>query len=135
MLLDPRPGEHVADLCAAPGGKTMQIAAAGATVTAIDLSAARLDRVRENLSRTGLNATLVIGDALNWRPDAPLDAVLLDAPCSATGTIRRHPDVAWTKRPDDIVRLAARAGVGLEIEGLTQRRVGNGRAERVQGCH
>ena len=107
MLLDPRPGEHVADLCAAPGGKTMQIAAAGATVTAIDLSAARLDRVRENLSRTGLNATLVMGDALDWRPDAPLDAVLLDAPCSATGTIRRHPELPFLRDGGGLAELTA----------------------------
>ena len=107
VLLDPRPGEHVADLCAAPGGKTMQIAAAGATVTAIDLSAARLDRVRENLSRTGLNATLVMGDALDWRPDAPLDAVLLDAPCSATGTIRRHPELPFLRDGGGIAELTA----------------------------
>jgi 16S rRNA (cytosine967-C5)-methyltransferase len=88
-----RPGERVADLCAAPGGKTLQLAAAGAAVTAVDVSADRMVRVAQNLARTGLAATLVTADALTWQPDAPFDAVLLDAPCSATGTIRRHPDL------------------------------------------
>jgi 16S rRNA (cytosine967-C5)-methyltransferase len=92
-VLDPQPGERIADLCAAPGGKTLQLAAAGAQVTAVDISEPRLARVAENLARCGLQATLVAGDALGWRPDQPLDAVLLDAPCSATGTIRRHPEL------------------------------------------
>ena len=92
-VLDPRPGETVADLCAAPGGKTLQLAAAGARVTALDISQSRLARVAENLARCGLTARIVAGDALTWRPDAPLDAVLLDAPCSASGTIRRHPEL------------------------------------------
>ncbi len=92
-VLDPQPGETVADLCAAPGGKTLQLAAAGARVTALDISASRLARVAENLARCGLAAEIVAGDALTWRPGAPLDAVLLDAPCSATGTIRRHPEL------------------------------------------
>ncbi|MEM6662834.1 MAG: transcription antitermination factor NusB [Pseudomonadota bacterium] len=86
-------GRRVLDLCAAPGGKTMQLAAAGADVTALDLSAERLGRVAQNLDRTGLEATLVEADALTWSPDQPFDAVVLDAPCSATGTIRRHPDL------------------------------------------
>ena len=107
MALDPRPGERIADLCAAPGGKTMQIAAAGAAVTAIDLSAARLARVEENLSRTGLSATLVAGDALDWRPEAALDGVLLDAPCSATGTIRRHPELPLIRDGGGIADLTA----------------------------
>lgn len=98
-------GLSVADLCAAPGGKTLQLAAAGATVTAIDRSARRLRRVSENLARTGLTATLMDADATEWRPDSPMDAVLLDAPCSATGTIRRHPDVARHKRPADVEAL------------------------------
>lgn len=91
--LHARPGERVADLCAAPGGKTLQLAAVGAAVTAVDVSADRMARVAQNLSRTGLTATLVTADALVWQPEAPFDAVLLDAPCSATGTIRRHPDL------------------------------------------
>lgn len=92
-LLDPQPDERIADLCAAPGGKTLQLAAAGARVTAVDISPARLRRVAENLKRCGLTADLVAADALDWRPDTPPDAILLDAPCSATGTIRRHPDL------------------------------------------
>ncbi|MFC7705731.1 RsmB/NOP family class I SAM-dependent RNA methyltransferase [Plastorhodobacter daqingensis] len=106
-LLDPRPGERIADLCAAPGGKTMQLAAAGATVTAVDLSAQRMERVRENLRRTGLEADLVVADATQWRPAAPLDAVVLDAPCSATGTIRRHPDLPFVKDGSEISALVA----------------------------
>ncbi|WP_234854117.1 RsmB/NOP family class I SAM-dependent RNA methyltransferase [Paracoccus everestensis] len=96
-LLDPKPGERIADLCAAPGGKTLQLAAAGAQVAAVDISPARLRRVAENLRRCDLDADLVAADALEWRPDAPLDAVLLDAPCSATGTIRRHPDLPFLR--------------------------------------
>lgn len=81
------------DLCAAPGGKTMQLAAAGWQVTALDKSARRLERLRENLKRTRLEADVVAADALAWQPDAPFDAILIDAPCTATGTCRRHPDV------------------------------------------
>ncbi len=92
-VLAVQPGERVLDLCAAPGGKTMQLAAAGANVTALDLSEHRLERVRENLSRCGLSATIVAADALTWDGPRDFDAVLLDAPCSATGTIRRHPDL------------------------------------------
>ncbi len=106
-LLNPRPGERVLDLCAAPGGKTMQMAAAGATVTALDISAQRLARLEENLARTELEAKIVVADALEWRPDAPFDAVLLDAPCSATGTIRRHPDLPFTRTGKDIKPLFA----------------------------
>ncbi len=105
-LLAARPGERVLDLCAAPGGKTMQLAAAGADVTAIDRSAARLARVRENLDRLRLTATVVAADAAVWQGE-PADAILLDAPCSGTGTIRRHPDIAWTKSEADIASLAA----------------------------
>ncbi len=97
-------GKRVCDLCAAPGGKTLQIAAAGFDVTAVDVSADRLALVRENLKRTGLDATIVSADAIAWRPEAPFDAVLLDAPCSATGTIRRHPDIPHLKTPADVTR-------------------------------
>jgi 16S rRNA (cytosine967-C5)-methyltransferase len=100
-------GKRVIDLCAAPGGKTAQLAAAGADVIAVDRSAARLERLRRNLTRLGLNAAIVVADATLWRPDRVADAVLLDAPCSATGTIRRHPDVPWLKRPEDVAKLVA----------------------------
>jgi 16S rRNA (cytosine967-C5)-methyltransferase len=99
-------GKRVADLCAAPGGKTAQLAAAGALVTAVDRSAARLDRVRENLKRLSLGAELVCADVATWTTEQRFDAVLLDAPCSSTGTIRRHPDVPWLKRESDIAVLA-----------------------------
>jgi len=107
-------GRRVADLCAAPGGKTAQLAVAGAAVTAVDISAKRLDRLRQNLGRLGLAAELVVADAVDWMPPEQFDAVLLDAPCTATGTLRRHPDIAWTKSPDDVVRLAALQGRLLE---------------------
>ena len=96
-MLNARLGEKVADLCAAPGGKTMQLAATGADVFAIDINEYRLKRVTENLGRCGLTATIVAADALEWGPDQPLDAILLDAPCSATGTIRRHPDMPFIR--------------------------------------
>lgn len=105
-LIAPAPGERIVDLCAAPGGKTAQIAAAGASATALDRSAPRLKRLKANLARLGLEAEIVTADATRWQAE-PFDAVLLDAPCSATGTIRRHPDVAWTKSPDDRDRLGA----------------------------
>ncbi|MEO0750256.1 MAG: RsmB/NOP family class I SAM-dependent RNA methyltransferase [Pseudomonadota bacterium] len=95
QLLAPQPGETVLDLCAAPGGKTLQLAAAGAEVTALDVSDRRMARVRENLDRTKLSATCVVGDALTH--EGSYDAILLDAPCSATGTIRRHPDLPFAK--------------------------------------
>ncbi len=104
MLGDVR-GQKVLDLCAAPGGKTLQLAAAGALVTALDISGPRMGRVRENLARTGLAADLVVADGLHWHPEGLFDAILLDAPCSATGTIRRHPDLLYIKD-------------GTEIEGL-----------------
>jgi len=100
-------GLRVADLCAAPGGKTAQLAAAGAAVTAVDRSAARLERLADNLTRLGLVAERVVADAAVWQPDAPFDAVLVDAPCTATGTIRRHPDIARLKTADDVAPLAA----------------------------
>jgi 16S rRNA (cytosine967-C5)-methyltransferase len=105
-LLGDVAGQRVVDLCAAPGGKTAQLALAGAFVTAVDLSDRRLARVEQNLARLGLAAELVSADAAAWRPGERVDAVLLDAPCSGTGTIRRHPDIAWTKRPEDVTRLA-----------------------------
>jgi len=102
QLLAPRPGEHVADLCAAPGGKTAQLAAAGAVVTAVERDPARIERLSANLKRWDLHANVISADATVWTPPALFDAVLLDAPCSATGTIRRHPDVARIKRPRDV---------------------------------
>ena len=104
-LLAPLPGEHVADLCAAPGGKTAQLVAAGAHVIAVEQDAARIARLTDNLHRLRLEAEIVLADATAWRPAQKLDAVLLDAPCSATGTIRRHPDVPHLKRPRDIAQF------------------------------
>jgi 16S rRNA (cytosine967-C5)-methyltransferase len=104
-LLGDISGKQVADLCAAPGGKTLQLAAAGAQVTAVDISARRMARVGENLARAGLSATLVTADAGKWVTSATFDAILLDAPCSGTGTLRRHPDIAWLKDEDDVGRL------------------------------
>jgi 16S rRNA (cytosine967-C5)-methyltransferase len=103
----PASAQRVLDACAAPGGKTMQLAAAGHDVTALDRSESRLARLAENLARTGLKATTVVADAREWTPDAPFDAVLLDAPCSATGTFRRHPEVLYRARPEIIVQMAA----------------------------
>ncbi|MCC6006764.1 MAG: methyltransferase domain-containing protein [Rhodobacteraceae bacterium] len=105
--LAPRPGMRLLDLCAAPGGKTLQLAAAGADVTALDLSPARLARLRENLSRTGLAARIVAADALEWAPETPFDAILLDAPCTATGTIRRHPDLIFHRDESALAPLVA----------------------------
>jgi len=105
-LLGDVSAKRVADLCAAPGGKTAELAAAGAHVTAIDISAGRLKRLSANLARLQLSAETVAADIFAWQPPEPFDAVLLDAPCSATGTIRRHPDVAWLKAPQDIAKLA-----------------------------
>jgi 16S rRNA (cytosine967-C5)-methyltransferase len=107
-LLGAGEGRRVLDLCAAPGGKTMQLAAAGWAVTALDKSARRLERLSANLARTRLTAQVVQGDALTWSPEAPFDAVLLDAPCSATGTCRRHPDVLHRLAAmDDLTLLQA----------------------------
>jgi tRNA and rRNA cytosine-C5-methylases len=100
-------GRRIADLCAAPGGKTAQLIVAGAEVIAVEQSANRMARLKENLDRLGLRAQLVQGDLFDFRPEVPLDGVLLDAPCSSTGTTRRHPDVLWTKGPEDIAKLAA----------------------------
>ncbi|TFL20072.1 RsmB/NOP family class I SAM-dependent RNA methyltransferase [Jannaschia formosa] len=104
-LLGDVAGLRVLDLCAAPGGKTMQLAAGGAEVTALDLSEARMRRLRENLERTGLPAEIVVADALDWTPEAQFDAVLLDAPCTATGTIRRHPDLPHLREARDVEAL------------------------------
>jgi 16S rRNA (cytosine967-C5)-methyltransferase len=104
-LLGDVAGCAVADLCAAPGGKTAQLALAGARVTAVDRSRERLKRLAENLARLGLRAEAVAADATQWEA-GPFDAVLLDAPCLATGTIRRHPDIAWLKREADLAGLA-----------------------------
>ncbi len=99
-------GLDVLDLCAAPGGKTAQLANAGARVVALDRSAARLTRLTENLNRLSLQAETIAADALEWRPEGKLfDAILLDAPCSSTGTIRRHPDVPWLKAEADLAQL------------------------------
>ncbi|WP_408609174.1 RsmB/NOP family class I SAM-dependent RNA methyltransferase [Falsiroseomonas bella] len=107
-LLGARPGERVADLCAAPGGKTAQLAAAGATVVAVERDPRRLARLGENLARLKLSATLVEADAGSWSPPAneQFDAVLLDAPCTATGIIRRHPDIPHLKRAADVATMA-----------------------------
>ncbi len=99
-------GRRVVDLCAAPGGKTAQLIQAGARVTAVDRSGPRLRRLQQNLDRLGMSAEIVTADAAEWRPADPVDAVLLDAPCSATGTIRRHPDIAHLKTESDVTRLA-----------------------------
>jgi len=105
-LLRPTQGMRIADLCAAPGGKTAELAMTGALLTAVDRSAERLKRLAVNFERLRLNVEIAVADALSF--DAPpFDAVLLDAPCSATGTIRRHPDVLWTKRVGDIASMAA----------------------------
>ncbi len=104
--LVPEPaGKRVLDLCAAPGGKSLQLSAAGAHVTALDISGDRLERLRANLERTGLAAEIVAADALDWSPDVPFDAILLDAPCTATGTVRRHPDLPWRRGASDVAAL------------------------------
>jgi 16S rRNA (cytosine967-C5)-methyltransferase len=102
-------GRRIVDLCAAPGGKTAQLAHAGADVTAIDRSPNRVARLRENLGRLSLNARALVADATEWQDDSSdgFDGVLVDAPCSATGTIRRHPDVAWLKQESDVAALTA----------------------------
>ena len=109
-LFGPVAGKHVLEIGAAPGGKTAQLAAAGARVTAVDRSAPRLARLRENLARLHLEAEIVEADALEWRPAAQAHLVLLDAPCTATGTIRRHPDIPHGRNPADVARLAELQG-------------------------
>jgi 16S rRNA (cytosine967-C5)-methyltransferase len=105
QLLGDVRGRTVADLCAAPGGKTAQLAASGAHVTAVERDPARLERLRTNLARLQLTAETVAADVRDWQ-GGPFDAVLLDAPCSSTGTIRRHPDIPWLKRETDIPAMA-----------------------------
>lgn len=122
-LLGPIAGRHVIDLCAAPGGKTAQLVAAGARVTSIEASEKRAERLRENLTRLELDAEVIVADALTWRASEPAVLVLLDAPCSATGTIRRHPDITWQKTPDDVATMAAiqanliRAAIDMLVPG------------------
>jgi 16S rRNA (cytosine967-C5)-methyltransferase len=100
-------GKRIVDLCAAPGGKTAQLALAGAEVTAVDRSPARMSRLRDNLARLSLQAEDVVTDAAEWTGrDGSFDGVLVDAPCTSTGTIRRHPDVAWLRQEADIAALA-----------------------------
>jgi 16S rRNA (cytosine967-C5)-methyltransferase len=106
-LLGDVAGKHVIDLCAAPGGKTAQLAAAGAIVSAVDRSSQRLKRLAANLTRLKLTAEIIEADATAWQPSAPADAILIDAPCSSTGTIRRNPDIAWLKRPEDVAKQVA----------------------------
>ena len=105
-LLGDGAGRTALDLCAAPGGKTMQLAAAGFSVTAVDASESRLARLGDNLARTGLAAEIVAADVMQWQPAAPADAILLDAPCSATGIFRRHPEVLHRVRERAIAELA-----------------------------
>ena len=105
-LLGAGAGKRILDLCAAPGGKTMQLAAAGWQVTALDSGARRLERMADNLTRVGLSAEVVQADALVWEPECKFDAVLLDAPCTATGTCRRHPDVLHRIGPRQIAEMA-----------------------------
>jgi 16S rRNA (cytosine967-C5)-methyltransferase len=104
-LLNPLPGERVLDLCAAPGGKTAQLAASGAAVTAVERDPARMGTLKGNLARLKLSVETVLADAAFWRPSSPYPAILLDAPCSATGTIRRHPDLLHLRKPRDIQSL------------------------------
>jgi 16S rRNA (cytosine967-C5)-methyltransferase len=106
-LLAVQAGETALDMCAAPGGKTLQLAAAGAQVVAVDRAPARLTRVGENLARLNLTAETMAADAASWPEKRSFDAVLLDAPCSTTGTFRRHPDVLWAAKPSDVAGLAA----------------------------
>jgi 16S rRNA (cytosine967-C5)-methyltransferase len=107
-------GRAVIDLCAAPGGKTAQLAAAGALVTGVERDGARMERLKENLRRLRLDAHLVVEDARDFRPEEPAPFVLLDAPCSATGTMRRHPELPWIKGASDVTACAGAAGELLD---------------------
>lgn len=120
-LLGAVDGMEIADLCAAPGGKTAELIAAGANVTAVDVSAARIARLSENLARLRLEAKLVTADVTTWQPGQLFEGVLLDAPCTATGTIRRHPDILRLKRITDIPQLAALQAKLLEAAGALVR--------------
>ncbi len=119
-LLEAEPGMDAVDLCAAPGGKTLQLAAAGARVVAVDRAEPRLRRLSESLARTGLAAEIVVADAATWRDPRAFDAVLLDAPCSSTGAFRRHPDVLWNARPSDIAPLVRDAGGPARLGGAAR---------------
>lgn len=148
-LLGVTPGERVLDLCAAPGGKTLQIAAAGGQVTALDASPKRLKRLSANLARTGLSAEIIAANGRSWRSETLFDAVLLDAPCTATGTLRRRPDAAWAKQAGDAASLApiqddlaATAAAALRPGGRLvlctcslQSEEGEGWLERVLAAH
>jgi 16S rRNA (cytosine967-C5)-methyltransferase len=114
VLLGDVKGARVIDLCAAPGGKTAQLAAAGAEVIAVEREATRMEQLKTNLARLKLTANYVVDDALVWRPAEPAPFVLLDAPCSATGTIRRHPELPWIKNASDVTLCAAAAGDLIE---------------------
>ena len=113
-LLGPGHGRRVLDLCAAPGGKTLQLAAAGWQVTALDISKRRLELLRQNLARTGQAAEVIVDDALRWTPGEPFDAILLDAPCTATGTARRHPDVLHRVGTGQVEQMAELQAALLE---------------------
>jgi len=114
LLLGDVSGKAVIDLCAAPGGKTAQLAAAGAQVTAVERDGARMERLKDNLQRLRLDASLIVEDARDFRLEEPAPFVLLDAPCSATGTIRRHPELPWIKGASDVTLCAQTAGELLD---------------------
>lgn len=116
-LLAPQAGDRILDLCAAPGGKTLQLAAAGAEVTALDRSRPRLQRLKDNLARTGLSAEVIVANGEAWAPPAPFAKILLDAPCSALGTLRRHPEGAWIKSQEDAARFSGVQARLLEAAG------------------
>ena len=116
-LLGDVAGRTIIDLCAAPGGKTLQLASAGARVISVDAVPERLALIRDNLARTKLSAELIAADARDWRPEAPSPFVLLDAPCTATGTIRRHPDLPWLKSAADLVNAESLQSELLDAAG------------------